>query len=73
MYRKTMLAFVVAAAAGFGAMSLSSTPASAQAGYCAYHPHDPVCLAAVAAPFVTHGVYHEHYDDHYPPLPSPPS
>src|SRR5262245_10646565 len=63
MFYKTLVALAVVAGGGFGAMSLSSTPASAQ-GYCYYHPHDPVCLAGVVAPYVAHHAYHEHYDDY---------
>ena len=56
MFRET-------AAACLGVMSLYSAPASAQ-GYCYYHPHDPVCLAGIVAPYVAHHAYHEHYDDY---------
>ena len=59
------LVFAAAAIASLGAVALFSAPASAQAGYCYYHPHAPACLAGVVAPYVAHRAYHEHYDDHY--------
>src|SRR5215831_9468587 len=67
MFRETIVGLTIATAASLGAMSLYSAPASAYdgGGYCYYHPHDPVCLAGVVAPYVAHHAYHEHYDDHY--------
>ena len=64
MKKYLVAAIVVSAAAGFGAMSLSSSPASAQAGYCYYHPHAPACLAGVVAPYVYHHQHYHDYDDY---------
>ena len=62
------LVFAAVAIASFGAVALFSAPASAYdgAGYCYYHPRDPVCLAGVVAPYVHHyNEYHDHHDhDH---------
>ena len=67
MFRDTIVGLTIATAASLGAMSLYSAPASAYdgGGYCYYHPHDPVCLAGVVAPYVYHHHYHDDYDDHY--------
>jgi hypothetical protein len=65
MSSKILIPCAAATMTCLSAVALSSAPASAQyygGGYCAYHPHDPVCLAGVVAPYVHH--YHDH-DDHY--------
>ena len=69
MSSKIIMPFAVATMACLGAVALSSAPASAYdgGGYCYYHPHDPVCLAGVVAPYLHHhGEYydHDHYHDH---------
>src|SRR4029078_10291006 len=70
MSSKILIPCAAATMTCFGAVALSPIPATAYdgRGYCYYHPHDPVCLAGVVAPYLHHhGEYydhHDHYHDH---------